>query len=110
MFSIVDIVSIGLNVYLLADQWSDGSMTGFNQDLRILAICIMWVNFIAWLKVFEATTIFIRLIKDTMYDMRWFFFLYLVIVIWFSSMLYTINVRKSSLYRDAVYDDEITGY
>ena len=85
-------------------------MESYKQNLRIIAISIMWVNLITWLKVFEATTIFIRLIKDTMYDMRWFFFLYLVIVIWFSSMLYTINVRKSSLYRDAVYDDEITGY
>ena len=110
LFNILDLVSIGLNVYLLTDQWSDGSMESFKQDLRILAICIMWVNLIMWLKVFEATTIFIRLIKDTMYDMRWFFFLYLVIVVWFSSMLYTINVRKNSLYRDGVYDDDITGY
>ena len=94
----------------MIDQWADGAMESFKQNLRIIAISIMWVNLITWLKVFEATTIFIRLIKDTMYDMRWFFFLYLVIVIWFSSMLYTINVRKSSLYSDAVYDDEITGY
>ena len=68
----------------------------------------MWVNLIIWMRVFESTTIFVRLIKDTIRDMKWFFLLYLVIVGMFGSMMYIINARKNRFYRATLYDDEVT--
>ena len=43
----------------------------------------MGIVFIGWLRVFEKTVIFIRLIKQTLTDMLPFLFLYLVILVMF---------------------------
>ena len=51
----------------------------------------MWWNFIYWMRLFETTQLFIRLIKDTLWDMIPFFALYLIIIIMFTSVMYMIN-------------------
>ena len=108
--NIIDMTSLCANVYILADLWIDESQTEFKQFVRVTAVCLMWVNLIVWLRVFEATTIFVRLIKDTIRDMKWFAFLYLVINCMFGSMMYIINARKNRIYRETLYDDEITSF
>ena len=102
--------SLCANVYLLTNLLIDDSQTEFKQFIRITAVCLMWVNLIVWLRVFEVTTIFVRLIKDTIRDMKWFFFLYVVIVGMFASMMFIINARKNRFYKATLYDDEITSF
>ena len=106
--NIVDVTSLCANVYLLTNLLMDDSQTEFKQFIRIMAVCLMWVNLIVWLRVFEVTTIFVRLIKDTIRDMKWFFFLYVVIVGMFASMMYIFNARKNRFYKATLYDDEVT--
>ena len=106
--NVVDVTSLCANVYLLTDLLIDDSQTEFKQFMRTTAVCLMWVNLIVWLRVFEVTTIFVRLIKDTIRDMKWFFFLYVVIVGMFASMMYIFNARKNRFYKATLYDDEVT--
>ena len=57
----------------------------------------MWVNFIYWMRLFEPTQLFIRLIGDTMSDMVPFFILYLIILFMFTTAMYMINLNSVSL-------------
>ena len=65
----------------------------------------MGYAFINWLRVFEKTVIFIRLIKQTLVDMVPFLFLYFVILIMFSLAVLILNLRRRS--EQSIYDDEI---
>ena len=65
----------------------------------------MGIVFINWLRVFETTVIFIRLIKQTITDMLPFLFLYFVILIMFSLAVLILNLGRRS--EESIYDNEI---
>ena len=65
----------------------------------------MGTVFINWLRVFEKTVIFIRLIKQTIIDMLPFLFLYFVILIMFSLAVLILNSNRGDA--NSLYDDEI---
>ena len=65
----------------------------------------MGIVFINWLRVFETTVIFIRLIKQTITDMLPFLFLYFVILIMFSLAVLILNMSRGN--NQSLYDDEI---
>ena len=67
----------------------------------------MFTVFINWLRVFESTVIYIRLIKQTIIDMLPFFFLYLVVTIMFSFAVLILNLTR--IEQKSLYDDEIFG-
>jgi hypothetical protein len=87
-------------------------LTGFGDDefnltLRIFALFMMWYNLIYWLRVFDKTTLYICLIEDTIRDMKWFALLYVLIVITFSTVIYTINTDKMKHHGTTLYDDDV---
>jgi len=62
-FNLIDISSICINIYLLQGQWTDSDQNASKIILRIIAVSLMWVNLIYWLRVFEDITLYIRLIS-----------------------------------------------
>ena len=74
--------------------------------LSIIQIVLMWTNFVYWLRLFENYVLFIQLIKQTVSDMMTFMSLYLVIMVVFSSVMYTLNLNRD-VDKDSLYDDEI---
>ena len=63
----------------------------------------MGIVFINWLRVFETTVIFIRLIKQTITDMLPFLFLYVVILTMFGFAVLILNSNRD----ESIYDDKI---
>ena len=63
----------------------------------------MGIVFINWLRVFETTVIFIRLIKQTITDMIPFLFLYVVILIMFGFAVLILNLNRE----ESIYDKKI---
>ena len=66
----------------------------------------MWSNFVYWLRLFEIYVLFIQLIKQTVSDVMAFLSLYFVIMVVFSSVVYTLNLNKDAD-KESLYDDEI---
>ena len=59
-----------------------------------------------WLRLFENYVLFIQLIKQTVRDMMTFLSLYVIIMVIFSSVMYTLNLFRDED-KDSLYDDEI---
>ena len=73
--------------------------------LSITQAVLMGFVFVNWLRVFETTVIYIRLIKQTMIDMTPFFFLYVVITVIFSFAVLILNLNRED--ENDLYDNEI---
>ena len=73
--------------------------------LSITQAVLMGFVFVNWLRVFETTVIYIRLIKQTMIDMTPFFFLYVVIMIIFSFAVLILNLNRED--ENDLYDNDI---
>ena len=74
--------------------------------LTIVQIIFMSANFVYWLRLFENYVVFIQLIKQTLADMMTFLSLYLVIMVIFGSVMYTLNLNRDAG-KESLYDDEI---
>ena len=62
--------------------------------------------FVNWLRVFESTVIYIRLIKQTIIDMLPFLFLYLIVTVIFSFAVLILNMNRNS--GNELYDDGVS--
>ena len=53
VFNTIDVISICLNIYLLQSRFTGYELIAYDLVLRIIAVFLMWINFIYWLRVFE---------------------------------------------------------
>ena len=109
-FNMIDVSSFVLNIHLLIVQVTDSEQVESKLTRKLFAVFLMWFNLIYWLRVFEKTTLYIRLIKDTIIDMGWFLLLYILIVVMFASMILMINASKMKNSLTTMYEDEISEY
>ena len=74
--------------------------------LAIAQVFLMGIVLINWLRVFETTVIYIRLIKQTVIDMTPFAVLLFVIVALFSFAILILNMTREKT--DALYNEDIS--
>ena len=54
----------------------------------------MWFQFIYWFRLFDRTTLYVRLIIQTIYDMKWFFFIFVLVTMCFANAIYILNASR----------------
>ena len=81
--NLYDVIYLGINYYFIVDLATGVMPEEQATFFSIAQAFLMGIVFIGWLRVFEKTVIFIRLIKQTLTDMLPFLFLYLVILVMF---------------------------
>ena len=89
--NLLDITYLGINYYFIIDLFTETSPDAQASYLAIAQAFLMGIVFINWLRVFESTVIFIRLIKQTVIDMVPFLCLYVVILIMFGLAVQILN-------------------
>ena len=72
--------------------------------VTLVAVMIMWVNFIDKFKMFPSWTIYINLIQQTLSDMKRFLLIFFFIVLMFANVMYILNARRFE--EDGLYDYE----
>ena len=66
-----------------------------------MAVLLMWSKAFYWLRLFGPTSFFVRLIQDTIYDLKYFLILFVLILMTFgNAMLILSEGREDKLYRD----------
>ena len=93
----VDIFSFLLNIYLIyATVWyhPENNDRSNVRALAAVAVILMWIKFFYWLRLFTETSFYVRLIKDTILDIGYFFILYVLILITFANALLILNQRR----------------
>lgn len=56
---------------------------------------LLWIKMFYWMRLFKKTAYFVKLITSTLYDIRTFFYMILIIVLAFANFYYVINYNTS---------------
>ena len=97
-YNLVDIFSFLLNIFLIyATVWyrPNNSDRSNVRILAAIAVILMWIKAFYWLRLFSETSFYVRLIRDTILDIKYFFILYVLILITFANALLILNQRRS---------------
>jgi len=80
--------------------------------IAFVAVGLMWLNFIYWLRIFEKTTFYFDLINQTMKDMSWFFIIFVLIIFACGNAIFILNTnRVQGEAGDALYAESFSeGY
>ena len=59
--------------------------------LVTIAVFIMWIKAFYWMRLFGSTSFYIKLIRETLYDIRYFLILLVAILMSFGNCLLVMN-------------------
>ena len=103
-----DLTSLLLNVSLLVVKIWKFASEKVMTIVALIAVVMLWINFIYWLRVFPSFTIYLSLIQQTMSDMKQFLLIFFFIVMMFGNVMYIMNARRSE--EDGLYDYESSNH
>ena len=89
VFNYIDLLSFSLNIYLIyaTTNRKENDTRVVVRSLCSLAVVLMWFKAFYWMRLFTATSFYVRLIRETIYDIRWFLILFIVILMTFGNTL-----------------------
>jgi len=76
------------------------------ENLRIaasIAVLVMWMKLFYWMRLFGPTAFFIRMIEETIYDIRTFAIMFIFCVMSFANGLYVLNYGRSAEGEDDLF-------
>ena len=98
----VDMFSLALNIYII-----DSAVEGKNeerenmQQICALAVILMWFKSFYWLKLFGPTSFYIRLISETLWHIKYFLILFVLILATFGNAVLILSEdREEKLYNE----------
>ena len=97
IFNYIDLVSFSLNVYLVyATVVNDYNVKDRStiRGFAMTAVVLMWFKAFYWLRLFKSTSFYVRLIRETLWDVRYFMILFLFILMTFGNALMILNEKR----------------
>ena len=93
IFNWVDMFSILINVFVLIETSNkfDKDHVKIVRPIAALGVILMWIKAFYWLRIFTGTSFYVRLIRDTLYDIRHFLILFILILFTFGNALLILN-------------------
>ena len=112
IYNYIDISSFVLNLYILS--YSSQALTKAEEaelqlgNLCCLAVIIMWYKSFYWLRLFDNTSFYVRLIADTLFEVRYFMILFVMILMTFGNAIFILSrSRENPLYKDYLTSEYI---
>lgn len=78
-------INVSLLIHKLVVEYQSPETTLI---LSVIAIMLMWANLIYWFRLFETTTLYIRLITQTISDMRAFLLIFILVTMMFGNAIF----------------------
>ena len=94
VWNFIDLLSIILNAFLLVDRFAEMISPEAAVRLAFVAVSLMWLTFIYWLRIFDYTTFYFDLIWQTILDMIPFFLIFTLIIIGCGNATYILNANR----------------
>ena len=94
--NILDLLQYGLDLFLILltvfriDYLADGT----KRIIGAILICLIWFKMFDWMRLFDSTSFFIKLILETLTDVLPFFFIFPIFLMMFGSALYILNTNR----------------
>jgi len=92
--SYLEMISILFNTIILVDSELNIVESETTVFYVFWAVIFMWFQFIYWFRLFDRTTLYVRLIVQTIYDMKWFFFIFVLVTMCFANAIYILNANR----------------
>jgi len=61
------------------------------QTLAAIAVGLMWFKLFTWMRIYDPTAFFLRLLTETFVDVKDFFIMFLVIITAFANVMFILN-------------------
>lgn len=104
IYNWIDISSFIINIFLIYATIYIKPYDGDRTVIRVIgsiAVILLWFKAFYWMRLFTETSFYVRLIKDTIYDLRYFLILFIFILITFANALLVLNQQRTDmLYKD----------
>ena len=71
------------------------------------AVLLMWVRLFFWLRLFDNTAFFIRLLEETFLDVSYFLILLLIIVTLYANVLFILNEKREFEGGERLYEHKM---
>ena len=103
-FNYLDVLKLSLNMYLIGEAVdgtnSDEKKSDYLRGLAATAVVLTWFKSFYWLRLFDSTSFYVRLIVETLFDIKYFIILFVIILLTFGNALYILSIGKEEpLYR-----------
>ena len=97
VFNYIDWAAFFLNFYTIHHiVREEGEDRDLIRTLVSILVMLMWIKTFYWLRLFSGTSFYIRLIRETLYDIKYFLVLFLFILMCFGSALTIMNQGRNS--------------
>ena len=97
VFNYVDLSTFALNLVLVYHTFMHEYGQKTSEEIRAVAsLCtiLMWVKVFYWMRLFTATSFYVKLIRETLYDIRYFIILFIIILATFANALLISNTNR----------------
>ena len=97
-FNYLDVLKYSLNIFLIIEA-VDGKNTedeksDYLRGLAAVAVVLTWFKSFYWLRLFDSTSFYVRLIVETISDIKYFIILFVIILLTFGNALYILSIGK----------------
>lgn len=100
--------SFSLNLILMIkydffyDHWYDIET---QQIMASIAVGLMWYRMFTWMRIYEPTAFFLRLLKMTLLDVGSFSIMLFVVISAFANIMYLLNSQRTYDETNNLYDE-----
>ena len=93
VFNYVDLSSFACNLVLVYYTFDHNyqETSGNVREVASLCTVLMWIKVFYWMRLFTSTSFYVKLIRETLYDIRYFIILFIIILMTFANALFISN-------------------
>jgi len=98
-----------INLFLMVkyDFFPEVAFDTENRNLLAgVAIGLMWYRMFTWMRIYEPTAYFLRLLKMTLLDVRSFTLMMFVVITAFANILYILNTKRIANDEEPIYESQ----
>jgi len=106
-WNIVDIASILVNIIVLVGQIAQMDIQTLN-NLAALGVFLIWLKLFYWMRLFDPTAAFLRMITEILIDSVEFIIMLIICVLMFSSSLAVLNNNRTDEDDEPLFDDRFS--
>lgn len=93
VYNLIDIYCFGSSLWIVVVSVFQIEIPSLEAQrvIAAFALLFMWIKVLDWLRLFQETAFFIRLITETIYDIRWFILIFFCALSSFGCSLYMLQ-------------------
>lgn len=104
VWGLLDLIACSLIIWFTLNDFLGGPVER-GRVIGSVAIMLLWVKFFYFLRIFQQTAAFIRMITEIVRDMAVFSFIFLLGIVTFSNAFYMLDGATTDLIKDRVAGD-----